>query len=338
MNSRFFFLFILFSSLFFKTTYAETTPKICMILDKAGKDDHGFNESAYKGFKSALSEQTISNESRVFEAKDDAQIEQATRSFILGKCALIFAVGVNVAEPLKKFVDKYPEQKFAMIDYVVPGKNVRSIIFREDQGGFLIGAIAAIKSKTQKIGLIAGMDIPLIERFKLGYEAGARYINPKIKVTTAFVGVSVDGWNNPAKASEIALSQFNQGVDIIFQAAGGSGIGVFDAAEKMNYAHKTVSYFAIGADSNQNWIKPKMILTSMLKGLGDSVLASIQDLKQNKFTAGTVVYGVENGGVDWALDKYNKSNFTDKEVAKINAIKVDIGNGKIQVPDYYKLK
>ena len=193
-------LFVFFCDAFMQKVSAEDLPKICIIFGRAGKDDHSFNEAAYTGFQTALSTHLISSESRIFEAKDDGQIQQATRSFANGHCALIFGVGVNVAEPIKKLVDKYPSQKFATIDYVVPGKNVRSILFREDQGGFLMGAIAAIKSKTQKIGFIAGMDIPLIERFRLGYESGAKFINPNIKVTTSFVGVSVDGWNNPTKA------------------------------------------------------------------------------------------------------------------------------------------
>lgn len=327
---------VFLSAIFFANSYAEELPKICMILDKAGKDDNGFNQAAYNGFEKALSSHLASSESRVFEVKDDAQIEQATRSFANSHCALIFAIGVNVAEPIKKVVDKYPTQKFVTVDYVVEAKNVRSIVFREDQAGFLIGVIAAMKTKTQKIGMIAGMDVPLIERFKLGYQAGARYINPKVKVTTAFVGVSVDGWNNPAKAEEIALSQYNQDVDVIFQTAGGSGIGIFNAAEKMHSKNNEIKRYAIGCDSNQNWIKPGIILTSMLKGLSESVLSTIQDVKQHKFVSGTAVYGIENGGIDWALDKYNKNNFTNEEVAKINAIKHDIVSGKIQVPDYYK--
>ena len=134
------------------------------------------------------------------------------------------------------------------------------------------------------------------------------------------------------------MSQFNQGVDIIFQGAGGSGIGVFNAAEKIDSMNNPIKRYAIGCDSNQNWIKPGIILTSMVKGLGESVLNTIQDYKQNKFTAGTVIYGVDNKGVDWTLDQYNKNNFTNEEVAKINTIKMDIGSGKIQVPDYYKIR
>ena len=321
-----------------KTTEEKKLPKICMIFDRAGKDDHSFNESAYNGFKTAQKNHLISDDSRIFEAKDDGQIQQATRSFAAANCDLIFGIGVNVAEPIKKLVNKYPKQKFVMVDYVVPGNNVQSIIYREDQAGFLIGAIAAMKSKTHKIGIIAGMDIPLVERFRLGYEAGAHYIEPKTKVITSFVGVSVDGWNNPTKAEEIALSQFNQDVDIIFQASGGSGIGVFNAAEKLDANGKQKKHFAIGCDSNQNWIKPGIILTSMIKSLDESVLNTIKDFRENKFISGTVVYGIENKGVDWAYDKYNKDLFTSSDILKINSIKSGIASGKITVPDYYKIR
>ena len=338
MKLKILLLFFVLSSFFTGNIFAENLPKICMILDKAGKDDHGFNESTYVGFKTALSQNMISKESRVFEAKDDAQIQQATRSFSNSNCALIFAVGVNVAEPIKKLVKIYPNQKFVMIDYEVIAPNVRSVLFREDQSGFLIGAIAAIKTKTKKIGLIAGMDLPLIQRFKLGYEAGAHYIDPTIQIQTAFVSVNVDGWNNPSKAEEIALSQYNQGVDIIFQAAGGSGIGIFDAAEKLDSSPNSAKKFAIGCDSNQNWIKPGIILTSGVKHLDKSIIMNIQDYIDKKFASGTVVYGIENGGVDWILDKNNKNLFTDHELNKINKIKADIGSGKITVPDYYKRK
>lgn len=319
-----------------KKTSSEKLPKICMIFDKAGKDDHAFNEAAYKGFQEALSAKLISTESHVVEAKDDNQIEQATRSFSQSYCNLIFAVGVNVAESIKKMSKIFPDQKFVTIDYEVPGKNIRSLLFREDHAGFLAGTIAALKSKSKKIAMIAGMDIPLIERFKMGFEAGAKYVDPKIQVFTSFVGVSVDGWNNPTKAEEIALSLFNQDVDVIFQAAGGSGIGVFNAAEKMDATKSAYKRYAMGADSNQNWMKPGIILTSILKGLSQSIIQTIQDEKNNKFTSGVIENGIGNGGIDWALDKYNINLFSKNDLEKINAIKSGIASSKIIVPDYYK--
>jgi basic membrane protein A len=339
MRSKINLVFLLILSLFCSNTvFASELPKICMVLDKAGKDDHGFNQSTYNGFKLALEQNLISKESRVFEAKDDAQIQQATRSFVNSNCALIFAVGVNVAEPIKKLVNIYKNQKFVSIDYELNAPNVRSVLFREDQAGFLMGVIAGIKTKTKKVGLIAGMDIPLIERMKLGYEAGAHYIDPKIEVQSAFVSVNVDGWNNPSKAEEIALSQYNRGVDIIFQASGGSGIGIFDAAEKMDATKDPIKRYAIGCDSNQNWIKPNLILTSMIKRLDKTVIQSIQDLSKNQFTPGTIVFGLDNDGIAWAFDKNNQSLFTSVELNRIKKIEADIISGKVSVPDYYKIR
>ena len=307
---------------------ASAIPKICMILDKAGKDDHSFNQEAYNGFQKATKDLKVSKDSKVIEAKEDGQLSQTVRSFVNGKCSVIFSVGVNNADAIKQIAPQYPEQKFVVIDTIINQKNVRSVVFKDEQGAFLMGAIAAIKSKTGSVGIIGGMDIPLIHKFELAYTAGAKYINPQIKVMVGYVGVSVEAWNNPTKAQEIALSQFNQGSDIIFHAAGGSGIGVFNAAEKANKPNS--KKYAIGCDSNQNWIKPGIILTSMTKGVEKSVLDAVKDVIDNKFTTGVYSYELSNGGIDWAFDNNNKALFTEDEIKKINNIKNEIALNKIQ--------
>ncbi|KAB8030897.1 BMP family lipoprotein [Fluviispira multicolorata] len=327
-------IFLLSITLNTQSVSAAINPKICMILDKAGKDDRSFNQAAYEGFQTALKTLPISKESKVIDAKEDTQLKQAIRSFTKSNCAVIFSIGINNADAIKALIPKYPEQKFVVIDSVINENNVRSIIYREDQGAFLIGAIAAMKSKTNEIGFIGGMDIPLIRRFETAYIAGAKYINPKIKVFSGYVGISIEAWNNPTKAQELALSQYAQGADIIFHAAGGSGLGVFNAAEKKdNLKYKK---YAIGCDSNQNWIKPGIVLTSMTKGVTETVIDTIQSVIDDKFSTGKNSYGLSNGGVDWALDKYNKNLFTNKDLEKIKKIKSDIIAEKIQVPDYYK--
>ncbi|MBX9838608.1 BMP family protein [Silvanigrella sp.] len=317
-----------FLSLFPLSAFSNTEPKICMVLDKAGKDDHSFNQEAYNGFQKAFKSLPISRESKVIEAKDENHLNQTVRSFVKGKCSIIFAVGINNADTIKLISPQFPEQKFVVIDSNVDKKNVRSIVFRDEQGAFLMGAIAAIKSKTGSIGIIGGMNIPLIQKFETAYTAGAKYVNPKINVLIGYVGISVEAWNNPTKAQEIALSQFDQGADIIFHAAGGSGLGVFNAAEKAN--KKNTKKYAIGCDSNQNWIKPGMILTSMTKDIEKSVLDTIQNIIDNKFTTGLYTYDISNGGINWALDKYNKELFTEAEIIKINHIKNEIALNKIQ--------
>ncbi|BBH51620.1 BMP family lipoprotein [Fluviispira sanaruensis] len=326
-------IFFLSMSLHTQSIHAAPNPKICMILDKAGKDDRSFNQAAYEGFQTALKTLPISKESKVIDAKEDAQLKQVIRSFAKGNCAVIFSIGINNADAIKALIPTYPQQKFVLIDSIINEKNVRSIVYREDQGAFLVGTIAAIKSKTNEIGFIGGMDIPLIRRFETGYKAGAKYINPEIKILSAFVGISIEAWNNPTKAQEIALNQYRQGADIIFHAAGGSGLGVFNAAEKKeNLKHKK---YAIGCDSNQNWIKPGIILTSMTKGVAATVVNTIQSVIDDKFMTGTHSYGLEHDGVNWAFDSYNEKLFTEKDLEKIERIKNDIITGKIPVPDYY---
>ncbi|WP_186646346.1 BMP family lipoprotein [Fluviispira vulneris] len=327
-------IFFLSLTLHTQSIHAAPNAKICMILDKAGKDDRSFNQAAYEGFQTALKTLPISKESKVIDAKEDAQLKQAIRAFAKSSCAVIFSIGINNADAIKALIPTYPKQKFVLIDSVIDEKNVRSIVYREDQGSFLVGAIAAMKSKTNEIGFIGGMDIPLIRRFETGYIAGAKYINPKIKVLSAFVGISIEAWNNPTKAQEIALNQYRQGADIIFHAAGGSGLGVFNAAEKKeNLKYKK---YAIGCDSNQNWIKPGIILTSMTKGVAATVVDTIQSVIDDKFMTGTYSYGLDHNGVNWAYDSYNKNLFTEKDLEKIEQIKKDIIAEKIQVPDYYK--
>ena len=308
------------------------TPKVCLILDKAGKDDHGFNSLAVQAFDKARRSSQIDSASRIFEAKEDAQVAYAIRAFAASGCQGIIAIGINTAEGVKEMAPRFPRQNFTLIDAVVSAPNVRSIVFREDEGSFLMGTIAAMKSPTKTVGFIGGMDIPLIQKFESAYKAGVRYINPSMSILSAYVGVTVDAWNNPSKAQEIATSQFQRGAGIIFQASGGSGFGVFDAVEKRNTGSRdNPKAFVIGVDANQNWIKPGLILTSMIKDIDRAVADTIQLIHSGGFQGGIVTYGLENGGIDWALDKYNSHLFTKDEVKKIQAIIVSISRGQIKV-------
>jgi basic membrane protein A len=162
----------------------------------------------------------------------------------------------------------------------------------------------------------------------MGYEAGAKHINPKATVITNYIGVTGEAWNNPAKAKELALAQISQGADVIFVAAGASGSGVFDAVEEKKK-------LAIGVDSNQNWMKPGFILTSMMKRVDVAVYNTIEDTQNGKFTAGAVHYGIKDKGVDYALDDNNKKLLTPDLTKKLDELKTQITAGKIKVPDYY---
>lgn len=300
--------------------------KVGLVLDKGGKDDKSFNSAAYLGATKAEKELKI--ELKYVEATDTNAIENLHRAFARKNFDLIIGIGFAQAEAVKKVAAQFPNVKFAIVDGDVTAPNVRSLLFTDHEGSFLVGAAAALKSKDGKVGFIGGMDIPLIRRFQMGYEAGAKHINPKAQVITNYIGVTGEAWNNPAKAKELALAQISQGADVIFVAAGASGSGVFDAVEEKKK-------LAIGVDSNQNWMKPGFILTSMLKRVDVAVFNTIQDTQNGKFTAGAVNYGIKDKGVDYAMDEHNKKLLTPDLTKKLDDLKAQITAGKIKVPDYY---
>lgn len=307
--------------------------KICLILDKGGKDDKSFNQSAYEGFLKAKKELKVNKDSKYVTVNNDAQAPQFIRSLSNGECELIIAIGFSNSEEVGKIAKKFPKQKYLLIDSSIKEDNIRSISFNEHEGSFLVGAIAAMKTKTKQIGFVGGMQIPLIKRFALGFSEGAKHINPKIKITETYVGVSPSAWNNPTKAKELALSMFNKGTDIIFVAAGSSSLGVFDAVKEESQKNK----FVIGVDSNQNHLVPGLVLTSMEKLVGNEVFKTINDVIENKFKSGIFHKGFAENAINWSYDKYNKNLFSNEEIKKINEIKNGIINKKISVLDFYKV-
>lgn len=321
-----------FASLIFVSfaipSFADTL-RVGLVLDKGGKDDKSFNAAAYAGATQA--ERDLKIQLKYVEATDTNAIENLHRSFARKNFDLIIGVGFAQTEAVKKVSAQFPQVKFALVDGQVEAANVRSLLFEEHEGSFIVGALAAMKSKSQHLGFVGGMDIPLIRRFALGYAAGAKYVNPKIKISENYVGVTGEAWNNPAKAKELALSQFAKGADVVFAAAGASNPGVFDAAEENRK-------FAIGVDSNQNWLRPGVILTSMMKAVDVAVYDTIKEAQANKFSAGVVRFGLANKGVDYTLDIHNQSLITPEMRKKAEDIKKKIVAGQIQVPDYYKKK
>lgn len=303
--------------------------KVGLVLDKGGKDDKSFNTSAYEGAKQA--EKELGIELKYVEATDNNSLEALHRHFAQKKYDLIIGIGFAQTDAIKKVSALFPQTQFAIVDGEIKAANVRSLLFEEHEGSFIVGAAAALKSKSAVIGFIGGMDIPLIRRFQKGYEAGAKHINPKMIVVSNYIGSTGEAWNNPAKAKEIALAQVGQKADVIFHAAGASGAGLFDAA-----AEKKI--FAIGVDSNQNWIKPGSVLTSMLKRVDIAVFETIKAAQQKKFSAGVVRFGLKDSGVDWAIDKNNENLWSAIEKTKINELKKQIISKKIVVPDYYLTK
>jgi basic membrane protein A len=301
--------------------------KVGLVLDRGGKDDKSFNSSAYEGAN--LAKQKLGIFLKYVEATDDNAFEPLLRAFAQRDFDLIIGIGFAQKEAITKIARQFPQKHFAIVDAESAAPNVRSLLFEEHEGAFVVGAIAAMTSKSAKIGFVGGMDIPLIRRFEMGYEAGAKKINPDISVLANYVGITSEAWNNPPKGKELAMSQYDAGADVIFAAAGASGLGVFDAAEDKKK-------FAIGVDANQDWTKPGLILTSMLKRVDEAVFTAIADAQAGKFTGGVKRFGLANKGVDYSFDQYNAKILTEPVRKRADELKAEIMAGKIVVPDYYK--
>lgn len=300
-----------------------------VIYDMGGKFDKSFNEAAYKGAEMFKKETGI--EYKDFEPSNESQYEQALSRFARRGADVIIAIGFSYATPLAKVADEFPKTKFVIIDSVVDKPNVQSVVFKEHEGSFLVGMLAALKSQTGKIGFIGGMDVPLIRKFALGYEEGAKYVNPKVEVLKNMTGTTPAAWNDPIKAGELAKSQFDRGADVIFAAAGASGMGVLQAA-------KDGGKLAIGVDSNQNHIHPGSILTSMVKGVDLAVYQALKDAKDGNWKPGKRVMGLAEKGVDYAVDDNNRALISAEMQQKVEAAKADIIAGKLKVTDYFDLK
>jgi basic membrane protein A len=308
------------------TKSGGTSMTIGLVLDKGGKDDKSFNSAAVAGAERAAKEFGLTIKD--VESPDDAAFEPAMRTFAERGIPLVVAIGFAQADPMKKVAPNFPNTHFAVVDAVVEGPNVTSLMFEEHEGSYLVGYLAGLATKTDKVGFVGGMEVALIRRFLLAYEAGVKAANPKAKVLSNFVGITAAAWANPNKGKELALTQLGQGADIIFHAAGASGIGVFDAVEEKKA-------FIIGVDSNQNAIKPGRVLTSMLKRVDNAVYDVIKAQVQGTFKAGTHSFGLKDKGIDYAVDANNEALIAPY-TKKLEEVRADIVSGKISVPDYYK--
>jgi basic membrane protein A len=298
--------------------------RVGIVFDIGGKDDKSFNAAAWEGVRRAAQDLPI--RLRDVEPGDPTSIEPCMRAFAERGYDLIIGVGFAQMPIMQTVARDYPELKFAIIDGVIDLPNVASLIFEEHEGSFLVGMIAGSVTKTDKIGFVGGMDIPLIHKFAKGYEEGARHANPKVQVFENYVGVTDAAWNNPGKGKELAKAQIERGADIIFQAAGNSGLGVFDAAEE-------TARLAIGVDSNQNWVKPGFILTSMIKRVDVSVYNTVKELVEGRFNGGIHMFGLENDGVGYALDQYNEALIPKSVLDQVERAKQEIIAGRIKVTD-----
>lgn len=243
---------------------------------------------------------------------------------------LVITAGYQMGSILETVAPKYPNVKFAIFDVMIDLPNVASVNYKSNEGSFLVGTIAALKTKTNKIGFIGGVDVPLIHEFEAGFLAGIQEINQDIDVTVKYISDDVTGFNQPDKAKLIALTLYESGVDIIYVAAGGSGQGVLEAAQDtMNYI--------IWVDSNGNHLAPGIVLTSMVKVIINSIQSIINETLNGEFTPGIRLIGIEGGGVDYTLDEYNQLSLTEDIVNQVEIIKERIITGDIIVPDTIQL-
>ena len=291
-----------------------------IVYDMGGKFDKSFNEAAYVGMENWKKE--TGKQYLEFEIANESQREQAIRRMAEKGASPIIGVGFSQASAIEKVAKEFPKLNFVIVDMVVGLPNVQSVVFKEQEGSFLVGAMAAMVSKTGKVGFVGGMDIPLIRRFQCGYEQGAKFANAKAEVFANMTGTTGAAWNDPTRGGELAKAQFAKGADVVFAAAGGTGVGVYQAA-------KDGGKLAIGVDSNQNHLQPGTMLTSMLK----RVDVAVYNVSKS-FAPGVTVLGLKEGGVDYAMDANNAKLVTADMKKRVDAAKADIISGKIKVTDY----
>jgi basic membrane protein A len=323
----------LFASACGGTSAAEDKSKIKVgiVFDIGGKDDRSFNAAAWEGVQRAAKDLPIIL--RDIEPGTPNAIEPAMRAFAERHFDLIIGVGFAQAPIMELVAKDYPNIQFAIIDGESKLPNVASLVFKEHEGSYLVGMIAAKTSKTGTIGFLGGMDIGLIHRFAKGYEEGAKSVNPNIHVIENYVGVTDGAWNNPGKGKELSLAQIGKGADVIFTAAGNSGLGAFDAVEQQGKQNGRATHFVIGVDSNQNMVKPGFVLTSMVKRVDNVVYDIDKDVVNHRFSPGLHVFGLDKDGVGYAMDDFNKDLVSPEAIQEAETAKKKIIAGEIKVTD-----
>ena len=322
----------------------KSKPHIGIVFDIGGKDDRSFNAAAWAGVKCAETGMMPDGKTscgkpamdivlRDVEPGNPTSIEPAMRAFAERRYDLIIGVGFAQAPIMETVAKDYPNLHFAIIDGVSQLPNVASLVFKEHEGSYLVGIIAAKTTKTNVLGFVGGMDIPLIHRFEKGYEEGAKSINPNIQIIQNYVGVTDAAWNNPGKGKELALAQISKGADVMFTAAGNSGLGAFDAVEQYGKVNGRATHFVIGVDSDQNMVKPGFVLTSMVKRADNAVYDVVKLVVEGKFQGGFHVFGLESDGVGYAMDQYNQDLVSPDAIKQAEEAKKKIIAGQIKVTD-----
>ncbi|MFL5213946.1 MAG: BMP family protein [Microvirga sp.] len=303
---------------------ATAALKPAVVYDLGGKFDKSFNEGVYAGAEKFKKDTGV--EYRDFEPQNEAQKEQALRRFARDGHSPIVAVGFSQQAALEKVAVEFPNLRFAIIDAVVDKPNVRSITFKEHEGSYLVGMLAAMASKTGKVGFVGGMDIPLIRKFACGYVLGVKAAKKDAQVFQNMTGTTGAAWNDPVKGGELAKSQIDRGADVVYHAAGGTGIGVLRAVAD-------AGKLGIGVDSNQNMLHPGKVLTSMVKRVDVATHTAFAQARDQNW-GGHRILGLKEDGVAWADDDNNKALITAEMRSAIETAAADIKDGKVQVHDY----
>ena len=307
--------------------------RVGVVFDVGGRGDKSFNDGAYVGAERAVRE--LGADVRFVEPGEGSDREAGLRLLAAQHMDLVIGVGFIFSDDLPQLAKEYPGVHFAGVDYALqtdaagnvvnPPSNLAALKFREEQGSFLVGAIAALTSRTKKVGFVGGMDIPLIHMFEVGYKAGVHAVCPDCRVIAQYAGVTPEAFRNPGKGKELALSQYGQGVDVIFHASGSTGLGVFEAA-------RATHRLAIGVDADQYQEAPGYVLTSMVKGVDNAVYDAIRQVRDGTFRGGVEWFGLKENGVRYVYDEQNRQLIPDSVRARVEQLKAEIIAGRIQVP------
>ncbi len=298
--------------------------RVGLVFDVGGKGDKSFNDSAYEGLTRAAARMPI--EIADFEPGADVDREVGLRKLASRGYDLVIGVGFLFTDAIRGVAADHPDVEFALVDGRVEDRpNVASLVFREQEGAFLVGALAALKSTSGTLGFVGGMDVPLIHRFEAGYRAGAEHAVPGTKVLVGYAGVRPEAFTDPVRGKEIALSQIGQGADVIFHASGVTGLGVIEAAKERGV-------YAIGVDSNQNGVAPGTVLTSMIKRVDVAIEAVIGAAANGTFRGGVHEFGLAEDGVGFAVDEHNRDLLTAAMLERAAALRDSVAAGTLAVP------
>jgi len=308
---------------------ATSALKVGLVFDVGGRGDKSFNDAAYAGLERAKRELGV--DYTTIEMDEGNDREAALRQLAAGGSKLVFGVGFLFTDDIKQLAKEFPDVHFACVDYTVnPGDtlppNLTALKFREEEGSYLVGALAALVSKSNALGFVGGMQIPLIKKFEAGYRAGVLAVRPQARVLVKYAGTTGAAFKDPTKGKELALAEYHDGADIIFHASGSTGLGVFEAARDLDK-------LAIGVDSDQQDEAPGHILTSMVKRVDTAVFDTIKEAAAGHWTGGVQSFGLKEDGVGWVYDEHNKALVPDAVKARVDSLRDEIVAGRITVPD-----